>query len=113
MEITITETDNDFIYFTSATKDAIRLGASFVQGRGSWRVPINLHTATDLFNATKDEKMRNLMLTLRSYYEQMESIKSQLDANGDERLRPYQRVDINFINSIFRRFCNRVIAFTC
>jgi SWI/SNF-related matrix-associated actin-dependent regulator of chromatin subfamily A-like protein 1 len=99
MEITITETDKDFIYFTSTTKDAIRLGASFVQGRGSWRVPINLHTATELFNATKDEKMRNLMLTLRSYYEQMESIKGQLDANGDERLRPYQRVDINFINS--------------
>ena len=98
MEITITETDNDFIYFTSTTKDAIRLGASFVQGRGAWRVPINLHTATELFNATKDEKMRNLMLTLRSYYEQMESVKRKEDTNGDERLRPYQRVDIEFIN---------------
>jgi SWI/SNF-related matrix-associated actin-dependent regulator 1 of chromatin subfamily A len=99
MEIKITEKDNDFVYFTSSTKDAIRLGGQFVQGRGTWRLPINLHTITDLYNATKDEDMRNLMLSLRTYYEQMESIKGMQDANGDERLRPYQRVDIEFINS--------------
>jgi len=99
MEIKIIDKDSDFIYFSSLTKDAIRLGGQFVQGRNLWRVPINLHTATDLFNATKDESMRDLMLSLRTYYEQMEGIKNRQDASGDERLRPYQRVDIDFINS--------------
>jgi SWI/SNF-related matrix-associated actin-dependent regulator 1 of chromatin subfamily A len=99
MEIKITESDKDFVYFASNTKDAIRLGASFVQGRGLWRLPINLHTITDLYTATKDDVMRELMLELRSYYDRARHIKSKQDTEGDERLRPYQKVDIEFINS--------------
>jgi SWI/SNF-related matrix-associated actin-dependent regulator of chromatin subfamily A-like protein 1 len=98
MEIKIIETDKDFIYFVGKTRDATNMGAHFVQGRGLWRLPINLHTATELYNLTKDDSMRQLMLTLRGYYDTLRQIKGKEDSAGDERLRPYQRVDIEFIN---------------
>jgi len=98
MEIKVIDTDKDFIYLLCGTKDAIKLGGHFVQGRGLWRVPINLHTATELYNHTQNDSMRELMLNLREYYNNLKLVKQQQDSNGDERLRPYQRVDIDFIN---------------
>ena len=97
--LNITEIDKDYVYFLDTTRNAVKLGATFVQGRGAWRLPINLHTATELYNETKDERMRALMISLRDYYDSAKAIKGKEDTNGDDRLRPYQRVDIEFINS--------------
>lgn len=95
----IVEIDKDNVIFESDIKSAIKLGAVFSQVSGHWKIPITLHSVRDLYNVIKDERLADLLVRLEHYYNQIKKIKSKEDAPGDERLRPYQRVDIEFIKS--------------
>lgn len=88
---------DDHIFFRCDTKNAVRLGAHFVQGQGCWRLPINLHTITDLTYIIDDARLKELLTKVRGYYQDLKQLKSLQDIEGDNRLRPYQRVDSNFL----------------
>lgn len=93
----IKEINKDFIFFTSETKQAIALGADYLKGKNAWRLPINLHTINDLLKHTITPDLLKLQKTLQNYYTFARDTKRKLDTNGDDRLRPYQRVDIEYI----------------
>jgi SNF2 family DNA or RNA helicase len=93
------EIDKDYVYFESDLRTAIKLGATFCDSGGFWKIPITLHSVRDLYNLMKDDELLNLLNRLDKYYTQVKLIKTQDDTKGDERLRPYQRVDIQFIKS--------------
>ena len=95
----IIEIDKDFIVFESDLKNAIKLGAIFSQSSGHWKLPITLHSVREFYNETKDEQVKILLDKLQDYYNHVKLIKDKQDTSGDVRLRPYQRVDIEFIKS--------------
>jgi SWI/SNF-related matrix-associated actin-dependent regulator of chromatin subfamily A-like protein 1 len=95
----IVEIDKDNVFFESDLRTAMKLGATYVDSRANWKIPITLHSIRELYNLSKDEGVMGLLNRLENYYTQVKLIKTQQDAKGDERLRPYQRVDIAFIKS--------------
>jgi SWI/SNF-related matrix-associated actin-dependent regulator of chromatin subfamily A-like protein 1 len=95
--ITITKTDNDFIYFESTTKLAIKLGASYSRRYQSYRLPINLHTIKELLTYGQSAELFELRDKVENYYRRLKTIKSKKDTIGRAELRPYQRVDAEFL----------------
>ena len=94
--ITITKIDGDFIYFEGTTKLAIKLGASYSKRNQSFRIPINLHTIKELMQYSDADELKALYEKISGYYNKLKSIKAKKDTEGNEKLRPYQRVDVEF-----------------
>lgn len=88
---------DDHLFFRCDTKNAVKLGAHYLQGQGCWRLPINLHTITELSYIIKDDRLQTLLDKVRNYYRGLKELKAREDAQGDTRLRPYQRVDSDFL----------------
>ena len=98
--ISIVDTTADYIYFKCSTRLGASLGATWTVGRKAFRIPINLHSVKSLLKYANDKDiifLKNMIYTLDKYYEKVYTIKSKEDTNGDERLRPYQRVDAEFL----------------
>lgn len=95
----LVEIDKDNVFFESDLRTAIKLGATYLDSGGFWKLPITLHSIRELYNVMKDDALLPLLNKLENYYKQVKLIKTQQDTSGDERLRPYQRVDIQFIKS--------------
>lgn len=95
----LVEIDKNYVYFESDLRTAIKLGATYCDSGGFWKIPITLHAVRDLYNLLKDDELLVLLKRLEKYYTQVKLIKTQEDTQGDPRLRPYQRVDIQFIKS--------------
>ena len=91
----MTEYDTDFIYFTATAQEARRLGAEWVIGRKSWKVPISKQVI-EQFDSTP--KLANIKQELDKYHELVYTIKNKNDTKGDNRLRPYQRIDVEFLS---------------
>jgi SNF2 family DNA or RNA helicase len=91
--MTVKEYDADFIYFVASSIEARAIGGVWVRGRRMWKVPIS-KVVVDKFN---DSKLLNLKFSLDNYHNLVYSIKNKNDTNGDPRLRPYQRVDVEFL----------------
>ena len=96
--IQIKEITKDFIFFTAETRIAISLGADYLKGKLAWRLPISLHSVRDLLKHSGDENLQKLHNRLQKYYAFAKETKRKIDTIGDERLRPYQRVDIEYIS---------------
>ena len=94
--ITIKKIDTDFIYFESTTKLAVKLGASYSKRNQSFRLPINLHSLKELMQHSQAPELLELHKKVGDYYDKLKSIKAKRDTEGNERLRPYQRVDVEF-----------------
>ena len=98
--ISIVDSTQDFIYFTSSTRLGTAIGATWTVGRKAWRLPINKHSVESLLQYVQGKDIsfiKSLLFTLDNYYEKVYNIKSKVDAEGDTRLRPYQKVDVEFI----------------
>ena len=91
------EISADFVYFNAETKEAISLGATYQKGKHAWRIPINLHSVREMLKYTNDTHIVELHAKLQTYYAKIRDMKQSVDHAGDERLRPYQRVDIGII----------------
>jgi SWI/SNF-related matrix-associated actin-dependent regulator 1 of chromatin subfamily A len=95
----IVDIDKDNIIFQSDIKTATNLGAVYSQASGNWKIPVTLHSVRELYGLVKDPELEKLLNRLSEYYDAVKLIKSKEDTDGDERLRPYQRVDIEFIKT--------------
>jgi SNF2 family DNA or RNA helicase len=95
----IVEIDKDNIIFQSDIRTATKLGAVYSQASGNWKIPITLHAVRELYGIIKDPEIEKLLNRLDEYYKAVKLIKSKDDTAGDARLRPYQRVDIEFIKT--------------
>jgi SNF2 family DNA or RNA helicase len=89
--------DDNFIYVRGTTKEMMALNADFVKSKNAYKLPINYYTASDVWEHTQDEEMLGLIKQEQAKYKQIKNIKSKDDIVGDERLRPYQRVDVEMI----------------
>jgi SWI/SNF-related matrix-associated actin-dependent regulator 1 of chromatin subfamily A len=95
--ITITKIDNDFIYFTTTTRLAGELGAGFFKRENAFRLPINLHTIKELSQYSDQQELKDLYAKIESYYLKLKDTKRKSDTDGHANLRPYQRVDVEFL----------------
>jgi len=91
--------DENFIYMKMTNQEAARYGASYIRSANAFRLPINYHTAAVLYEETLEDDLGMLMNLTTFDLENTLSIKNQDDTEGDERLRPYQRVDSEFIKA--------------
>jgi SNF2 family DNA or RNA helicase len=98
--------EQHFIYFKADQKTALSLGASWVESKKCWRIPNNIRASKELYDSFsfkdiaykfelekqaggKNIQRRNLL-----------ELKSLDDCEGDQRLRPYQRTDVNYLKKI-------------
>ena len=95
MALLVKEYDTDFIYFEATSKEAASISGVWVPGRKLWKVPIS-KTVVDTMAINYD--LRNLKRELDNYHNLVYTIKNKNDTNGDARLRPYQRVDVEFLS---------------
>lgn len=93
--------DDNFMYVKTTTKQAFSLGAEFVKSKNAFRIPITYLTAyhlSDVLGNTNDELLTLVQLEKQKYNKAL-AIKKKDDADGNESLRPYQRVDVEFIKN--------------
>ena len=91
------EHDDNFIYLKATTKEATAIGAFFVKSKNAFRVPINFMTVNEIFENTLDEALIPLMYKVGTNIQDIVALKNENDIKGNEYLRPYQRVDVEFI----------------
>lgn len=89
----VKEYDKDFIYFVGNATEARKYGAVWIQGKKMWKVPIS-KAVVDEFSDTKLSKLKE---ELDNYTKLVYNIKNKSDTDGDTRLRPYQRIDVEFL----------------
>ena len=91
--------DDNFVYITGTTKEANSLGAVFVKSKNAFRLPITNKTLQDLYTEIKDKEILPLLQDAKNQEKQAIQTKAKEDTEGNKRLRPYQRVDVEFIKS--------------
>jgi len=92
--------DNDYIYFTAKSKLANQLGAFYTAGKKAYKIPISMYTIERLHEEGFDlTPIQEVVSNLKERLDKVNKIKSKEDTNGLDQLRPYQRVDVEFINS--------------
>jgi SNF2 family DNA or RNA helicase len=89
--------DENFIYLTGTTKEANKLGAVFVKSHNAYRIPIVFNSVREAFLATNDPTIQEIYSELVKEMELVNKLKAKQDIKGDKKLRPYQRVDVQFI----------------
>jgi SWI/SNF-related matrix-associated actin-dependent regulator 1 of chromatin subfamily A len=89
----ITEYDDNFIYFVGTAAESRKLGGVWVGSKRLWKIPIS-KVVVDSLN---DPSLVNLKQELDNYHNLVYTIKNKNDTDGDPRLRPYQRVDVEFL----------------
>lgn len=92
--------DRDFVYFNAPSHTANELDAVYVKGKKAWKVPITLQSVEQLVRLFPNEiELKELYNKLFQFYMQIKHLKASQDAQGDARLRPYQRVDVATIGT--------------
>lgn len=94
--------DRDFIYFKGKSSDGYNMGAQYVKSKNAWKVPISMSVMEDFadkLDVGEFNKLAPLISELHRYRTEVLPLKAMKDSFGDERLRPYQRVDVSFIKS--------------
>ena len=85
--------DDNFVYFVGTAREAREQSAVWVQGKRMWKVPISKVVVDGL----TDPILQPLKDELDKYHNLVYTIKNKNDTHGDTRLRPYQRVDVEFL----------------
>jgi SNF2 family DNA or RNA helicase len=91
--MTIKEYDENFVYFVGTAAEARKMAASWVGSKRLWKVPISKPVVDGL----NDPKLSQLKQELDNYNKLVYTIKNKNDTDGDPRLRPYQRIDVEFL----------------
>jgi SWI/SNF-related matrix-associated actin-dependent regulator 1 of chromatin subfamily A len=92
--------DDDFIYLKANSKEAISLGAAFVNSLKAYKMPISISSIESLKDAGFDvSSVSTLYEDLKMQLDKGIKIKEKADTEGLEVLRPYQRVDVEFIKN--------------
>lgn len=87
-----------FIYFEGAGNIADKLDAQKVQG--GYRVPNNLGALRELYKYCPHPDLLEYGKKKRQARDKFIELKAKEDAEGDPRLRPYQRVDVAFLKKV-------------
>jgi SNF2 family DNA or RNA helicase len=96
--MTIKEYDHDYIYFVGDARVARKLGAAWVTSHRMWKLPISITAVQMLRQETVNlDVIQPLIKELADYDKVVYNIKNKNDTDGDKRLRPYQRVDVEFL----------------
>jgi SNF2 family DNA or RNA helicase len=89
---------NDFIYFIAPETTARKLDAVWVKSKAAWKLPNTLGALRELhragFNVAEYGKQKAELREVHLTYKYLD------DAFGDERLRPYQRVDVRYLKNL-------------
>lgn len=91
--------DKDFVYLTGTSKEANKIGAVYVKSKGAFRIPKTFGALREAFVETNDEFLLNLYKEQAQIAEDTFEIKRKDDTTGIDELRPYQRVDVEFIKN--------------
>jgi len=91
--MTITSYDKNYVYFKGTSTEAAKIGGFWVQSKNQWKVPISKKVVDELNSPI----LKDLKQSLDKYTNLMYTIKNKSDTDGDTRLRPYQRVDVEFL----------------
>jgi len=86
--------DKDYIYLVATNREASQLGGVWVQSKRLWKVPISKVVVDKL---ASQHNLNDLKQELDNYHNLVYTIKNKNDTDGDIRLRPYQRVDVEFL----------------
>ncbi len=89
--------DDNFIYIRATSRQASQFDGVWVQSKKLWKVPISKQVIDDLRKLTHVSGLKPLEKELDNYLTMCDNIKGKKDTNGDSRLRPYQRVDVEFL----------------
>jgi SNF2 family DNA or RNA helicase len=90
----------DFFYFNCSDEQAQQLDAVFVKSRGAYRLPMTLGALREAYKVIRSDNLIALGQQVKSVNENLVSLKSMQDAPGPKELRPYQRVDIQFLKHL-------------
>jgi len=90
--------DKDYIYLKATPAEAAALSAVYVQSKRQWKLPLNKHTLTNLAYKCPHPTLSKLLAEEAERVSIIKFTKSRENApTDDERLRPYQAVDISII----------------
>lgn len=98
MPITL-ETDH-FIFFEGLPDEVAEKKLNAVPTRKGWRLPKNVRALRELYKIMPDEQILTIGKAIRQKRDKLLSIKTKEDTDGDPRLRPYQRVDVEFLKHL-------------
>lgn len=99
--ISYLEHDDNFIYVKGTTREVSKLNGQYLESKKAFRVPITYTSALEVLEATGNNS-NDLMVLVhqeKEKYDTALNIKKKEDTKGNESLRPYQRVDVEFIKS--------------
>lgn len=100
--------DKSYVYVKTPfiARDAVQndLNGVWSKKEGMYRFPKNLHSMAELLEYFPELKassqFMNAGVKLRAIREMFLDMKRPTDAPGDERLRPYQRVDVQYLKKM-------------
>lgn len=91
--------DDNYIYFKAKSRLANQLGAFYTAGKKAYKIPISMYSIERLHEEGFDlTPIQEVISKLKERLDHVHKIKSKEDTTGIGLLRPYQRVDVEFIN---------------
>lgn len=91
--------DDNFIYLNAKTKEANAIGAHYIQSRKAFRVPLSVKAIEEIEKYASVSAIKDIYEKLLKNNTKLLSIKNQKETqNNDTLLRPYQAVDVEFLN---------------
>lgn len=95
---------NEWIYINLTRQQAQHMGAVWNNRYSMYRLPNTLGVLREIYNMQYDNSIQKHLADygMKKASQRMEllKLKSLEDVPGDERLRPYQRVDVNYLKQI-------------
>lgn len=98
--VTITEVTHEFIYFKATKTVANKLRSHYVGSKKAWRVPNTRGAILELMEFCDKEVLQPYYDKKMMAYQNHVAVKLKEDVEGDPRLRPYQRVDVAFLDKL-------------
>lgn len=95
--IQIVDYDDNFVYIKATNQVANKLGAFYIQSKRLWKLPLNLAVIGDLRKETDIKLLEGVISKLNAEFHNARKIKNEEDVNGLDQLRPYQRVDVKYL----------------
>jgi SNF2 family DNA or RNA helicase len=96
--------EKDWIYIKVDKDTAMKLGASWNQGRNMFRIPNTIGALKELgyklFSFANVINISAYLMEKESKRNELLKLKDLDDCEGDQRLRTYQRVDVNYLTKI-------------
>lgn len=92
--------DTNFLYFKAPKNVAKKLRSHYVGSKKVWRIPNTMGAIKEYLSFYENHQLEEYLETKRVSYQNHIAIKLQDDVEGNPKLRPYQRVDVAFLNKL-------------